>query len=78
METNQHRGIPIRESFATLEDSTYLHPVMNYFDVDVVITYVPKLTWRERLHAIWTDRIKAAWLVLIGKAYAEYPWSDPR
>jgi hypothetical protein len=31
----------------------------------------PKLTWRERLHVIWTDRIVGAWRVLIGKAWAE-------
>ena len=64
-------GIPIRESFIEL----YTVP---YFNISAVATYVPKLTWRERLHVIWIDRIKAAWLVLIGKAYAEYPWSDPR
>jgi hypothetical protein len=71
METNQHRGIPIRESFAELEDVTYLHPVMNYIDVDIIATYVPKLTWRERLQVVWGDRIIGAWRVLIGKAWAE-------
>lgn len=43
----------------------------DYIDVSVVATYIPKLTWRERLHVIWTDRIVGAWRVLIGKAWAE-------
>jgi hypothetical protein len=53
------------------DDRMYRYPIKSYIDVSVVATYTPKLTRRERLHVIWTDRIVGAWRVLIGKAWAE-------
>jgi len=47
--------------------------VGKYLDVSKIMRGYepPPRSWGERLHVIWSDRIKAAWLVLIGKAWAE-------